>query len=542
MGRRCSAAGYSTPLAAIAKPAPSGKISVFSCTNTRGRRRWLRHGAYYALNLLTIRNRLTRFVPVSSGKKRIASQRNFESQYDGAWQVLPPDVLDELAAGGFGVILKFGMVLVRVPDTDRLPAPILSYHHGDPDRYRGRPAGFWEMVDGRGTMGQIVQVIGNRLDAGKVVAFAETKVFAWSYRSTLIESFRHSPLIINTAIRNALSGTYLAKTSEGRNCRLPSNTTVIGFVFRTATQSVRRLLYGAFKEKKWQVSTAEASETLCNLPEPSHWRTLPSKPGYSFYADPFFCGETSVLVEALSARSGRGEIVRIDGDEHRTVLSGGGHISYPSTTIVDGREIVLPETATWSDPQVYVDDGPSLQFMTNLRVESSPRISDPTLFELDGRLYLFGNDRELGSSVLNLWVTDSLEQEFRLHPENPIRISPEGSRMGGAIIEREGRLYRLGQDFSRGYGDGLILFEIETLGPVTYSERRVDHIRFTDRHGPHTLNVRGDRIVFDSYHDRFSPLAGVRRLVALASRQRRRRSASGWGQDSKKRSRLQSSD
>ena len=497
------------------------QISVFSCTNTRSRRRWLRHGAYYALNLVTVRNRLTRFVPVSSSKKAVADRIEFEADYDGAWQVLPPRVLDQLAAGGFDVILKFGMGLLRVPETDRLPVPILSYHHGDPDRYRGRPAAFWEMVEGQPTMGQIVQVIGNKLDAGKVVAFAETKVLPWSYRSTLIEAFRHSAFIINTAIRNAMAGTYLAKTSEGRNCRLPSNATVIGFVARTAMQSARRLLYGALKEKKWQVSTAPAPDVLSNLPEPNHWQTLPTKPGYVFYADPFFCSQTSILVEALSARSGRGEIVRIDGVEHRAVLSGPGHISYPSTTFLDGREIVLPETASWSDPQVYLDNGPDLQFMMNLRVERRPRISDPTLFERDGRLYLFGNDRELGSNVLNLWVADGLDDEFRLHPDSPIRISPEGSRMGGAIIERGRRLFRLGQDFSRGYGDGLVLFEIEELSPGTYSERKTGHIRFTDRRGPHTLNLRGDRVVFDWYHDRFSPLAGFRRLAAFASRQRR---------------------
>lgn len=54
----------------------------------------------------------------------------------------------------------------------------------------------------------------------------------------------------------------------------------------------------------------------------------------------------------------------------------------------------------------------------------------------------------------------------------------------------------------------LILFEVEELSPEAYSERKADHIRFTDRRGPLTLNLRGNRIVFDWYHDRFSPLAG----------------------------------
>jgi hypothetical protein len=174
---------------------------------------------------------------------------------------------------------------------------------------------------------------------------------------------------------------------------------------------------------------------------------------------------------------------------------------------------------------VYLYDGPSLQVITNLRVENRPRISDPTLFQREGRLYLFGNDRKLGSNALNLWVADGLEREFRRHPLSPIRISPEGSRMGGAIIEGNGRLFRLGQDFSRGYGDGLILFEIEELSPDAFSERMTGSIRFLDRRGPHTLNVRGDRFVFDWYHERLSPYAGLRRLAALMSRQRRRPTA-----------------
>jgi hypothetical protein len=40
------------------------EISVYTFTNTRIRKRWIRHAAYYALNLITVRNRLTRSVPV----------------------------------------------------------------------------------------------------------------------------------------------------------------------------------------------------------------------------------------------------------------------------------------------------------------------------------------------------------------------------------------------------------------------------------------------------------------------------------------------
>lgn len=487
-------------------------ITVYSCTNTLLRRRLFRHGAYYGLNLLTVRNRMTQFVGIASGKKRILRTTPFEALSDGGWQTLPPEIADELRA--FDVVLKFGMGLLRVPD--RLTTPILSYHHGDPDQFRGRPAAFWEMTQNVPTLGQVVQVIGNRLDAGKVVAFAETKVYRWSYRATLIEAYRHSPLIIDTAIRNAIAGTYIDKASDGRNWRLPSNHVVLRFVTRMAWNAARRLLYGAFGEKGWRVSTATRSPGLLQgeLPAQDDWQTLPIAAGYSFYADPFFTDD-AVLVEALRTSNRLGEIVRIDGDRHHPLLSEPGHMSYPAVTTIGGRQVIVPEIASWSKPRVYSKDG---DLVCHLQVENGAQVSDPTLLEREGRLYLFGNDRRDGSNVLTLWSSGSLEEEFKRHAASPIRLSPRGARMGGNIISENGRLYRLGQDFSGDYGDGLIVFEIEELSAEAYAETEIGRIRFEDRKGPHTLNIRGEEIIFDWYRDRFAPLAGVRRVL-----QRRRR-------------------
>ncbi len=300
------------------------EITVFSCTNTRMSRQALRHGAYYALNLLSVRNRLTRSVPVESGTKRIARRIEFESGYDGAWQVLPPAIVDELNKCGFDVILKFGMGLLRVPSEAELPVPILSYHHGDPDKYRGRPAGFWEMVEGAPVVGQVVQVIGNRLDAGRIVAYAETKTFPWSYRATLLEAFRHSPLIINQAIRNAIARNYLPKPCMGRNWRLPSNAAVLGFGARMGSHPRGGFAYGAALEKAWSVSRAPvAGDALPKLvtggdfPHRRNGARWEPTAGYSFYADPFYSRDLkAVLVEALDARSSRGAILAVS--RHRT--------------------------------------------------------------------------------------------------------------------------------------------------------------------------------------------------------------------------------
>jgi len=501
------------------------QITVYSCTNTRLTRKWLRHACYYGLNLFTIRNALTQPVTLAQGNKRIARTISFASDYDGIWQKLPPEIVRLLNDGGFDVILKFGMGLLRVPEEAELGVPILSYHHGDPDYYRGRPAGFWETVEGRRVVGQIVQVIGNKLDAGRVVAFAETRVLPWSYRATLMESFRHSPLLINTAIRNAVSGRTLEKTSQGRNFRLPSNLQTAGFTLRMAMRMIRRLGYGAFIEKRWRVSTApvdaadvEALIAGDAFPANATWNEGPVMTGFTFYADPFFTSQPQgILVEALEARTGLGRILMVQGDEHQYVASVPGHMSYPAVARIAGEEIVLPETSEWTDPMIYTATPEGLKARVKLRVQGSPRLVDATLFEHADTIYLFANIASEGSNSLRLWSAATLDDEFLPHPASPLRITPSGGRMGGAIAEVNGRLFRFGQDFTSSYGDGLFSFEITKMTPHEYQERRVGRIRFSDRKGPHTINLREGEIVFDWYFERFSPLAALRRLSARRS-------------------------
>ena len=92
--------------------------------------------------------------------------------------------------------------------------------------------------------------------------------------------------------------------------------------------------------------------------------------------------------------------------------------------------------------------------------------------------------------------------------------------MAGAPLRLGGRLLRLGQDCSRDYGDGIIVFEIDCLSPDSYSEQQLGTIRFGDLKGPHTLNFKDGTAVFDFYRERFSPFAGVRRLQAALSKRK----------------------
>ena len=501
---------------------PAGdKITVFACTNTRLKRQYGRHFLYYVLNMLSVRNALTAPVPLGDIGGRLVEAISFDSEWEGNWQRLPAEIADAISKSNAVAVLKFGMGLMRVPEG--VSMPILSYHHGDPDHYRGRPAGFYEMANGAPLIGQMIQSISNKLDAGEVLAFAETRVMPHSWRATLMESFRHSPLLLNQAITNALSGATIPKARNGKNYRLPSNWTVLKHVARTGRNFAKRIAYGLLAEKNWRVAVIESQGSALELatsaktfPALRSWDNLETPAGYTFLADPFFAPDGGLLVEALEAHSGRGALLHIGANGATKLNEAAGHHSYPSVVEENGQQYCVPEIADWSPPMIYPleNGGAKLGAPVALDIPDPSGITDPTFLRHNGKLWLFGNRKTEGSNVLRLWSADSLFGRFTEHPQSPIRISPNGGRMGGNCLTNDSKLYRFGQNFEVDYGDGISVFEIETLDTEHYAELYVGGLRFTGVKGPHSFNLSNDhkKVVFDWYSDRYTPLAGIRRL------------------------------
>jgi hypothetical protein len=500
---------------------PDTRLLVYNCTNSRPGRRSPGHALYYLLNLVALRTRLTAKVPLPP-EFPIAGETDFQSEHDGAWQRLPATLIERIRKDQPALILKFGMGLLRVPPEAELAVPILSYHHGDPREFRGRPAGFHELALGRETVGQVIQILSNRLDSGEIVAFGETWAHPHSYRATMAEAYRCSPALLRIAVRNLLGGKRVELSPTGKAYRLPGNAAVLGFGLRRLANSIRRLAYGALVEKQWQVAEAEVGDRRifdsCSFPKPGQWRIVERPKGYRFLADPFYHpGAEGVLVEALKSSTGVGEILHVGPAGASTLSDGKGHYSYPATFTRDVEHYVLPEMSEWSAPKLF-RLGSRLEELGAITLPGSPRLLDPTLHSEDGKIFLFGNVAAEGGSVLRLWVGDSLSAPFGEHPASPIRISPAGSRMAGAIVSSAGARLRIGQDGRRGYGDGVVLFRIDRLSADEYEEARIGELRFESVRGPHTLSFRATSVAFDWYRNRLSPLAGVRRFRSLLAR------------------------
>ena len=159
---------------------------VLSCNNTKTKKKLFKHFFYYLINYFTLKNELTK--KVSFENHDSFEVLHFYSKYHGFWQSIPSQVFESKPMQDIDLIIKFGMNLLKL-EGGLAKLPVLSYHHGDPSRYRGRPAGFYEILNGEDKCGVIVQNLTNNLDAGEIYAFGEAKVVNYSYKKTALNFY-----------------------------------------------------------------------------------------------------------------------------------------------------------------------------------------------------------------------------------------------------------------------------------------------------------------------------------------------------------------
>src|SRR5262245_9484908 len=81
----------------------------------------------------------------------------------------PEEAVAAVRAKDLHVLLRFGFNILRGDILKAARYGVWSFHYGDNDYYRGRPAHFWEMVEGNPLSGVVLQALTEELDAGQVL-------------------------------------------------------------------------------------------------------------------------------------------------------------------------------------------------------------------------------------------------------------------------------------------------------------------------------------------------------------------------------------
>ena len=209
-----------------------------------------------------------------------------------------------------------------------------------------------------------------------------------------------------------------------------------------------------------------------------------------FWADPHVMqrdGRFYVFLEELLFDSGKGHIavlpIEADGThgEAVTVLEREYHLSYPFVFSHDGELYMVPESEQNRTVDLYRCTEFPLRWAHVRTLMSGVTATDSTLLRHDGRWWMFTNLVEIPgasfSEELHVFCSDSLlDGEWTPHVRNPVISDARRARPAGAIIERNGRLYRPAQDCAARYGHGIRLHEILRLSDTEYEEKEVDSI------------------------------------------------------------------
>lgn len=132
---------------------------------------------------------------------------------------------------------------------------------------------------------------------------------------------------------------------------------------------------------------------------------------------------------------------------------------------------MMPESGEGGQLCLYRAKDESLTRFELVKSLMVGRYLDSVILERDGYYFLFTSDeQQYRQYVLHLFYSDTLEGPYTEHPLSPICSDTEYSRSGGRIIELEGKVCRVSQDCSNGYGDNVSLVSIDRLTPTEYKE------------------------------------------------------------------------
>ena len=492
--------------------------TIIYCTNSKTHKQPLKNVLYYLLNVFSIRNTQTQSVPWSRLTTEGYELINFDCQHSGIWQTIDNPTKSEIRSQNLDLIIKFGMNLLKDPQDIPSKYGVLSFHHGDPSEFRGRPSGFYELIKGANHVGAVVQQLSNKLDAGTIRAFGKYRITSHSYRHTLENLFANSTSLLRLAILNCLSSITIDLSTSGENHRLPSNKTVAKFVLLLTQRKFKRFIFGLFGRRDWKI--AETSPLSFDAIGPMQVIDLlnPIKPPreISFIADPFMLPNGDLIFEAAEKNSELGQLMTLSGERMNLIdtslIGTHKHLSFPFVMQKDDKFFVMPEMAQ-SGAQLLCELQNNAIIKTHkLLGLDNERLIDPVLLQRNETWWLFAG--KLGNELDHLfaWSSFDLFGPYKPHRMNPVVVDPSRARNAGGFITLGTDLYRLGQNNCQEYGDGIAVCQVSQLDEGFYQEQPVAKLTINELHGPHTFSTNGQKAYVDYYNSVFDPLAWLARI------------------------------
>lgn len=405
----------------------------------------------------------------------------------------PSSSIEEIKAFHPDILIRFGF---RILKGEILKVPefgIWSFHHGDHNKFRGGPAGYWEVVKNEPLTGSMLQVLSEELDNGFVVQSSFSNTESLSISRNRNQVYWKSLDFILTGLNRLYQDPETFKkdmacpkpvSAYNREIfRTPSNLVALKWWIKVLFRHFKQKLSDFFYFQQWQLGFSFSRQ----LPDVSLRKfNLIVPPKDRFWADPFCIfeqGKWHVFFEELVYSSGKGHIAYFEIQKDGTysspviVLKEDHHLSFPFVFFEQGCFYMIPESRSAGNICLYKCESFPFKWKLERVLMDDVSASDTVVHRIKGGWVMFTtitkNQGAPSTDELFMFTSSSLEGPWEPNAKNPVISDVRNARMGGAIFSHQGKLYRPGQICSPRYGFGISLREISKLNSTEFEEKEL---------------------------------------------------------------------
>jgi hypothetical protein len=425
---------------------------------------------------------------------------------DGRVFSTPPDALEPVDVSP----ALEGVTRLEAPGTDDHPLDVLlclgtavapeqirlaprhgvwSLHLGDPLRYRGEPALFWELHFGEQASVSVLESFAPGSQQRLVLHRSWTATDPVSLKRTRNPVYWKSARFALRRLDDLAAGRWSPalepadKTTPVRHPP-PSNADAVRHALRIGGRVARRFMRRTAFRRKWLLGLRQRRGEALPHEDPRPW-TVVAPPADRFWADPFVVesdGETLVFVEQLRFADGKGELAvgRLEGNGELSgvepILSDAHHLSYPYVLRDGGQMFLVPESGDAERIELWAATDFPTGWTRAAVLLDGVRAVDASIFHHDGLYWMWVNQAFEGGRLDDetfLYFSDRLESGWTPHPRNPVVSDARRARPAGRPFLKGDALIRPAQDCTGGYGSRVVFNSVEVLTPDDYRERPV---------------------------------------------------------------------
>lgn len=415
-------------------------------------------------------------------------------------------------------ILRFGFRIIRGNVLTAARFGVWSFHHGDEMKYRGGPAGFWEIFKGDRVSGAILQQLTEKLDAGIILKKGYLRTIEHSFKGNvnqLLSVTSAWPAQVADEIVAFPGQAYHLSNTGAPVFRLPGNIQMIRFLIRIFLNRIRFYYKELVAAEVWNVGLIRRpihEVALGNVVlKPTDIQWLRHFGETKYLADPFgFIDKRKlhIMLEDYSYSRRKATISEIIYDLRRDsfsvpirIIEGKEHLSYPCVVEHDGNIFCIPESYRSKNVVLYKRNYSEEAFIEENVILPGIEAVDPTVFLYENRWWLFLTVKQYSTTHLYVYFADRIEGPYTPHRRNPVKIDIRSARPGGVPFIHEGVLYRPAQNCSVTYGGSIVINKVLKLTPDEFYEETINSIepvkgsQFSK--GLHTLSKAGDYTLID---------------------------------------------